>query len=54
LVGVHVRDVKPPLRGIKALVIEADCSAWQGDVRDLLERDVFCIFGGGIARPRSL
>jgi hypothetical protein len=36
LVGVHMRDVKPPLRGIKALVIEADCSARQGDVRDLL------------------
>jgi hypothetical protein len=40
LVGVHVRDVKPPLGRVETLVIEADCRAGHGNIRDLLERDV--------------
>jgi hypothetical protein len=41
LVGIHVSDVKPSLGRVKALVIEADCWARHGHIRDLLERDLF-------------
>ncbi len=54
LVGIHVSDVKPSSGGVKALVIEADCWARHGNIRDLLERYVLCIFGGGIRRAGSL
>ncbi len=54
LVGIHVSDVKPSLGGVKALVIETDCWAWHGNIRDLFERGVFCVFGGGIRRAGSL
>jgi hypothetical protein len=37
LIGVHVGDVEPPLRCIKALIIEADCRPRQWNVGHFLE-----------------
>jgi len=54
LVGIHVRDVEPPLGRVKALVIEADGCPRHGNIRDLFEKDRLSIVGGGIRRAGSL
>jgi hypothetical protein len=40
LVGVHVGDVKTPLRGVEALIVETDGWTRHGNIGDLLERGV--------------